>query len=544
MEWENFAREIWSDNAGVTVEELRDDAEAILQGVVADMASSQTEPERKRKSQGDSEASDEPSGMDRASERHGSGRVESGFDMAAVMAEYRALRASIIRLWRDSKPKLHEGDLEDLTRLNEAIDQSLTHAVDAFVAEQREREADAGRQRDLRTEAEAANRAKELFLATLSHELRTPLNAIIGWMSILRGKDCDEKDLAEGLEVIDRSSRAQARLIDDVLDISRIHSGKLQIRRGRCDLAEVILDGVEAVRPAAEARGIAIDVRLDADAAEAHCDHARIRQVIWNLVSNAVKFTPVGGKVQVTLTCVDSSRHIQVSDTGQGIDPQVLPHIFDRFRQADSSTRRKFPGLGLGLSIVKYLVEAHGGTVEAASPGPGKGATFTVVLPNQSACADEDEAAQAQAEAPGGVAVAPDDDASCECRPPLTRLDGLNLLVVDDEPGARRVLALILRRLGAHVTTAAGAAEALAVLPGLKPDVLISDIGMPGMDGLDLIRETRRGHGRDLPAIALTAFAHQEDARRILAAGYDVHLAKPLDPATLTATIAQWVRRG
>ena len=232
-----------------------------------------------------------------------------------------------------------------------------------------------------RREAEAANRAKDVFLATLSHEMRTPLNAIVGWLSILRHEAAETRHFQEGLKVIERNTMAQVQLIDDVLDVSRIVSGKLRVDIRPCELADVINAGVNVVRTAADARGITLDVQLDPSASGAWCDSARIQQVVWNLVSNAVKFTPKGGRVDVTLSREKSSFQIQVSDTGQGISPELLPHVFDRFRQADSSTRRRFAGLGLGLSIVKYIVEAHGGTVEVTSSGEGKGSTFTVRLP-------------------------------------------------------------------------------------------------------------------------------------------------------------------
>ena len=273
-------------------------------------------------------------------------------------------------------------DLDDVTRFNESIDQSLTHAVRSYAEEvERDREALLANEQASRREAEAANRAKDVFLATLSHEMRTPLNAIVGWLSILRHEAAEPRHFQEGLKVIERNTMAQVQLIDDVLDVSRIVSGKLRVDIRPCELADVINAGVNAMRTAAEARGITLDLRLDPSASGAWCDSVRIQQVVWNLVSNAVKFTPKGGRVDVTLSREKSSFQIQVSDTGQGISPELLPHVFDRFRQADSSTRRKFAGLGLGLSIVKYIVEAHGGTVEATSPGEGKGSTFTVRLP-------------------------------------------------------------------------------------------------------------------------------------------------------------------
>ena len=259
---------------------------------------------------------------------------------------------------------------DDVTRFNESIDQSLTHAVRSYVEQvERDRKALLASEQASRREAEAANRAKDLFLATLSHEMRTPLNAIVGWLSILRHEDAETRHFQEGLKVIERNTTAQVQLIDDLLDVSRIVSGKLRVDIQPCELADVINAGVNVTRTAAEARGITLDVRLDPSASGALCDSVRIQQVVWNLVSNAVKFTPKGGQVDVTLSREESSFQIQVSDTGQGISPDLLPHVFDRFRQADSSMRRRFAGLGLGLSIVKYIVEAHGGTVEPPARG-------------------------------------------------------------------------------------------------------------------------------------------------------------------------------
>ena len=325
--------------------------------------------------------------------------MASGFDLWAVVAEYRALRASVLRLWRESGPAPDLRDVDDLTRFNESIDQSLTHAIRGYVDQvERDREALLANEQASRREAEAANRAKDVFLATLSHEMRTPLNAIVGWLSILRHEHAETRHFQEGLKVIERNTKAQVQLIDDVLDVSRIVSGKLRVDIRPCELIDVINAGVNVVRPAAEARGITLNVQLDPSASGASCDSVRIQQVVWNLVSNAVKFTPKGGRVDVTLSRERSSFQIQVSDNGQGISAELLPYVFDRFRQADSSTRRRFAGLGLGLSIVKYIVEAHGGTVEANSPGEGKGSTFTVRLPIRAVrIGEEGEEAKAQA---------------------------------------------------------------------------------------------------------------------------------------------------
>jgi signal transduction histidine kinase/ActR/RegA family two-component response regulator len=430
--------------------------------------------------------------------------------------------------------------LDDVTRFNESIDQSLTHAVRAYAEEvERDRAALLASEQASRRDAETANRAKDMFLATLSHEMRTPLNAIVGWLSILRHDSAQPRHFEEGLKVIERNTLAQVQLIDDILDVSRIVSGKLRVDIRRSELADVINAGVNAVRTAAEARGITLDLRLDASASTAWCDSVRMQQVVWNLVSNAVKFTPKAGRVDVTLRRESSSFQIQVSDTGQGISPELLPHVFDRFRQADSSTRRKFAGLGLGLSIVKYIVEAHGGTVEVNSSGEGQGSTFTVRLPIRAVRIGEDDDDRAIAidagedEPAGSVSVA-------HRRPPV-RLDGVRVLVVDDEADARRVLSLVLERAGAVVATAGSVAEAIEALGHARPDVLVSDLGMPEQDGFDLIRHLRNdGHAAEhLPAIALTAFVQKDDTQLALAAGFQVHLPKPVDPYDLTSAIAR-----
>jgi len=396
-----------------------------------------------------------------------------------------------------------------------------------------EREAHLHNEQLLRMEAETANRAKDLFLATLSHEMRTPLNAIVGWIRILRGESCDAADLHEGLEVIQRNTTAQVQLIEDVLDVSRIVSGKLRLEIKPCELIESIRAGVEVIRPAAEARDITLTMQLDPAASRTSCDAARIQQVVWNLVSNAVKFTPKGGNVRVMLNREQSSLRIAVTDSGQGISPELLPFVFDRFRQADSSTRRRFGGLGLGLSIVKHIVEMHGGTAEAASDGPGRGSTFTIRLPIRAVRINEDgddEPSEAERGAIAASAIVQD----------VVRLDGVRVLIVDDEPDARRLLTRVLEDAGAHVTAAASAAEALDALAKSRPDILVSDLGMPDEDGFDLIRRVRaRGYSvKDLPAVALTAFVHKEDQRRTLLAGFQIHISKPVDPHDLTAVVA------
>lgn len=394
---------------------------------------------------------------------------------------------------------------------------------------ERERAALLANEQASRMEAEAANRSKDLFLATLSHEVRTPLNAILGWASILRGGKCNEADLTEGMEVIERNCKAQAQLIEDVLDISRIVSGKLRLQVRPCELVEVINAAIDVMRPAADAKGVRIETTLDLAASHASCDQNRMQQVVWNLLSNAVKFTPKGKTIRVTLARDRSAARIQVSDEGQGISPEFLPYAFDRFRQADSSTRRTLGGLGLGLSIVKHIMEVHGGTVHAESAGEGRGAIFTVNLPVRAVHLDEGDG-----EAAGGS----DDAPSLDLTP--VRLDGLRVLVVDDEPDARRLLVRVLGEAGAIVTAAGSVVEALAALATANPQMLVSDIAMPVQDGYDLIRQVRgAGLGaKELPAVALTAFAHKEDRRRVLLAGFQVHVPKPIDPHDLTAVIA------
>jgi len=547
VEWEAFARSIWPTAATSTdPAELRDDAAAILYATVADMQSKQSAAQQIDKSRGARPAGDEASELGPPSASHGSARVSSGFDLWAVIAEYRALRASVLRLWRESEPAPDLRDVDDLTRFNESIDESLTLAVRSYALQvERDREAMFGKEQSARRDAEEANRAKDIFLATLSHEMRTPLNAIVGWLSILRRDDLDPGRVREGLQVIDRNTRAQVQLIDDVLDVSRIISGKLRVQMYPCALADVITAGTEVMRPAAEARGITLTVRVDPAVTSTACDGVRIQQVVWNLVSNAVKFTPKGGHVEVSLSRAESSMRIQVRDDGPGIAAEMLPRIFDRFRQADSSTRRRFGGLGLGLSIVKYIVEAHGGTVEAHSAGEGKGSTFIVSLPIRAVRLDEEPREAGETALRSGE-TAP--NASAEPAPslPLTRLDGLRVLVVDDEADARRVLTLVLEQAGAIVTASASVHEALEALRDANPHVLVSDLGMPVQDGFDLIRQVRdQGlNAKILPAVALTAFVQKDEAQLALMAGFQVRVSKPVDPPHLTSVIAALANRG
>jgi signal transduction histidine kinase len=381
-----------------------------------------------------------------------------------------------------------------------------------------------------RAAAEQAGRLKDEFLATLSHELRTPLNAILGWTHILRRSADKREMLTQAVDVIERNARIQTQLISDLLDISRITSGKLRLEVQRVDLPAVIDAALEAVRPAAEAKGVRVQTVIESLYVPLHGDPNRLQQVIWNLASNAVKFTPKGGRVQVVLARANSHVEIRVSDTGEGIAPEFLPHLFQRFTQADSSPAREHTGLGLGLALVKQLVEMHGGSVRAASDGVGKGATFVVDLPLAIMHAEE----QAPRAHPRAYTVPPEIDDE--------RLTGLRLLLVDDETDALEMTQRVLEDYGAEVVTVASADEGLALLAAESFDVLISDIGMPRKDGYQFIVDVRR-RGLRLPAAALTAFARSEDRTRALLSGYQAHVTKPVEPAELLATIVSLTGR-
>ena len=376
-------------------------------------------------------------------------------------------------------------------------------------------------ERTARAEAERATRLKDEFVATLSHELRTPLNAIVGWAGILRS-DRRSASVAQGMEVIERNAKAQAQMIEDLLDMSRIVSGKLRIDLQLIDPGAVLKAAVASIRPSADMKDISLHAALE-PVGLIDSDAGRLQQIIWNLLTNAIKFTPRNGTVRVGLQQVDGQVEITVSDTGQGIQPQFLPYVFDRFRQADASTTRRHGGLGLGLSIVKSLVEMHQGSVEARSDGDGLGATFTVRLP----LARPQAGTFFKAERVGQAAE-------------LT-LQGLRVLVVDDEPDARALARRVLEERGAHVVTVASALEALAIVGGdIVPSVVVSDIGMPDQDGYDLIRKMRAlpGLAGRIPAVALTALARAEDRQRALLEGYQTHISKPVDPTELIAVIA------
>jgi PAS domain S-box-containing protein len=390
------------------------------------------------------------------------------------------------------------------------------------------------RERLLR-EAQEANRLKDEFLATVSHELRTPLTAILGWAHLLRGGQLEDEGVVKALETIERNARSQAQLIDDLLDVSRIVTGKLRLEIMPVSPHTFIDPAVEAVRPAAEAKGVRLQKVIDTGMETVMGDPARLQQVVWNLLTNAIKFTPRGGRVQVRLERANSQVEIAVTDTGAGIDPEFLPHVFERFRQADQKSTRQHGGLGLGLAIVRHLMELHGGTVRADSGGEGAGATFTVTLPVAAVHRSDDAEERVH---PAARDMRP----SHGCP---ERLDGLRVLVVDDEPDAREMLSVGLGQCGAKVTTASSAREALEAVAGGKFDAMISDIGMPGEDGYELIRRVRAlPSGGRIPAVALTAYARTEDRLRALRAGFEMHVSKPVELTELVVVIANLVRRG
>ena len=411
----------------------------------------------------------------------------------------------------------------DNTRLYEAAQQA---AEDRKVLLESERSA--------RAEAERTSQMKDEFLATLSHELRTPLSAILGWAQVLRRGSRDPQDLQRGLQTIERNARAQAQLIEDLLDMSRITSGKVLLDMQTVAPSVFIDAAIETVRPAADARNIRLEKYYDPDTGVIAGDPGRLQQVIWNLLSNAIKFTPRDGLVRIAAEPRDGHIQISVSDTGAGIKPEFISHVFERFRQADASTTRRHGGLGLGLAIVKHLIEQHGGTVQVESEGEGMGACFTILLPEASP--------QAQAARAGRVAFNP----APSHLPDLTlrNLSGVNVLVVDDEPDARDLIRRILSDCQASVTTAGSASAALAAMRDTRPHLLLSDLGMPDVDGFELLARVRAlgpELGGNVPAIALTAFARPEDRVRALEAGFRAHISKPVEPGELIATVASIV---
>jgi PAS domain S-box-containing protein len=390
-----------------------------------------------------------------------------------------------------------------------------------------EREQLLAAERSARTAAERANRLKDDFVAMVSHELRTPLNAILGWTELMSRTPEDKAVMTRGLDVVARNARLQAQVVSDLLDMSRIASGKLRLDMQSVHLASLIEAALETVQHAADQKAVQIDRHFDGEIEPVAADPSRLQQVVWNLLSNAIKFSPSGGRVSVTLRRSGSDAEIVVSDNGAGVSPDFLPHVFDRFQQADASRTRRFGGLGLGLSIVKNLVDLHGGRVTAASAGEGKGATFSIALP-LAAPPDLREEARARSEEKNAESVS---------------LTSIRVMVVEDEPDSAEFVKKLLEMHGADILVAGSAREALKLLRHTQLDILISDIGLPEMDGYELMEEIRQKHAADggrIPAIALTAYARSEDRTRALLAGYQAHLTKPVDPTELIATVASF----
>jgi PAS domain S-box-containing protein len=410
----------------------------------------------------------------------------------------------------------------------------ITDITKSKQAEQ-EREKMLEREQAARAEAEAANRIKDEFLAILSHELRTPLSVIFGWTQLLKKRKLDEQTTDKALETIDRNSHILDQLIKDVLDVSRFIRGKLHLDLHQVELISLITTAIDTVRPAADAKEITIECKLDSNVGVVIGDANRLQQVLWNLLSNAVKFTPKGGKVTVELVRIQSGVQIRVSDNGGGIAPDFLPYVFEHFRQADSSTTRSHGGLGLGLAIVRHLVELHGGTVTVESPGIGQGATFIISLPMKAVAVDYSHLEE----------ISPTLTSELD-KNHLSILAGIRVLVVDDEIDTRNLLSTILGQYGAQVLAVASTQEALTALPKFCPDILVSDIGMPQEDGYALIRKLRDLSGEQggrIPAVALTAYARTQDRTEALLAGFQLHIPKPVNPTELVAVVANLTGR-
>ena len=424
----------------------------------------------------------------------------------------------------DAKAPLPESGIAEVAHLSHAF-AAMRNRLTKRTAErdqvEQEREKLLQREQTARKEAETANRIKDEFLAVLSHELRSPLNPILGWSRLLQSGKLDETRTKQALATIERNAKLQSELIEDLLDVSRILQGKLSLTVSPVDLAPTIKAAIETVRLAAEAKSIKLEIRLAPKVGLISGDSTRLQQVVWNLLSNAVKFTSAGGQLTVHLAQVNYQAQIIVSDTGKGISPSFLPYVFDYFRQEDGAITRKFGGLGLGLAIVRHLVELHGGTIRADSPGEGLGATFTVTLPLMPAQPTIDQNPQL----------------------PETSLDlkGVQVLIVDDDTDTRDYVAFLLEQAGATVMTVVSAREAMKALTQFKPNILLSDIGMPDVNGYMLLRQVRAlspEQGGTIPAIALTAYAGELDQKQALAAGFQQHIAKPVEPDQLVKLIA------
>ncbi len=406
----------------------------------------------------------------------------------------------------------------------------LARDVTAEKTAEAERDAAFAREKEQRARAEEASRMKDEFLATLSHELRTPLNAIVGWAHMLQAGELSAVEQGRAVETVLRNARLQATLIEDLLDVSRIVTGKLALIQEPIAIGRAVVSAVESARPTASARGVALTVRVTEDCGEVLGDPARLQQVLWNLLSNALKFTPHGGHVEVRAAREEGEVVFEVADDGEGIDPAFLPHLFERFRQGDTSASRIHGGLGLGLAITRHVVEAHGGTVHAASEGAGRGTTFRVRLP-----------------AAAGIGLSSFDEEPPPVSGTRGALTGARVLVVDDEEDSRDLLAALLEHEGAEVRTAASAADAFVALAARPPHVLVCDIGMPVQDGYSFLRQLRaagEASGGWVPAIALTGYARPEDSHAALLAGFQMHVTKPVEPSKLVSSIVRlWRRR-
>jgi len=459
-------------------------------------------------------------------------------DKAASQEAFRELQLTGYLRYENLPLQTKEGKLREVEFVSNVYDEGSHRVIQCNIRDITDRKR-AEEERKLllesaqaaRAEADVANSIKDEFLATLSHELRTPLTSILGWSHLLDNGKLDEEAAKRAVETIVRNAEAQKLLIDELLDISRIIIGKLRLDVGPVQLAPMLESIVDGMRPAADARNIQLRTALDQSLDPIFGDPDRLQQVFWNLLSNAIKFTSQGGKVLVRLERADSNLEITISDTGQGIARELLPYVFDRFRQSDSSSSRTHGGLGLGLAIVRQLVELHGGTVSAESPGEGEGSTFKVRLPVRSVRQEPDDRANSVVKIPDEVSTKP-----------VPSLDGMNVLVVDDDWDSRELVTVVLKASGAEVVSVTSAIEALRELALRRFDVLLSDIGMAEMDGYALISQIRQlpaERGGKIPAAALTAYAGIENQRRALSAGYQMHIPKPIGPSELVTAVAR-----
>ena len=553
-EWEAFARTIWP-GAAADPATLRDDAEGMLHATVADMKSNQSEEQQSDKSKGNEGDGPDAVRVNRVSVAHAVGRVRLGFELTALIAEYRALRASVIRLWRESVPDADPDDLYDVTRFNESIDQSLTQAVVAYTQHvERERaaalEQQAERSRELRElnekvlvssvrqhelteraeraavalreakeQAESANRAKDTFLAVLSHELRTPLTPVVLTVAALEIDPSMHFKFRDDLAMVRRNIDLEVKLIDDLLDLSRITSGKLRLELQGVRVHDLLTHVLRSSGGETYGKRLQIREELRASNDYVTADPARLQQVFWNLIRNAVKFTPEGGEVVVRTWNADANGrlYVEVRDTGVGIDPGVLPRIFNAFEQGEAGVTRQFGGLGLGLAIAKAVTEMHRGTITAASEGRDRGAAFTLALPTEpvgSSGGSGDRAPQSSTE---------------QHHAPV------RVLLVEDHADTARVLAKLLTDSGYEVTTANSAASALQASASKPFDVVVSDLGLPDATGYELMEQIRNRHG--LRGIALSGYGMEEDVRKSRESGFIEHLVKPVNLAQIQAVL-------